>query len=228
MIIYGKQVSLYVLNYHEHLIKNIYINSKMKLPQDLFNKQRNKIKFIEEQWAQKMSKNQNHQGIILDIEDFKEDSFDNIKNNDFILILDGITDSGNIGAIVRSAYILGVDSILVTGVNQLNFSSIAKTSSGAIFNTSLIVVNDILDKIHQLKQIGFIVYGASKNSSNFIELVKFPKKRMLILGSEDKGISKKILSKVDNFISIKMKKEFDSLNVSAAASILIHRMEYGI
>ena len=68
-----------------------------------------------------------------------------------------------------------------------------------------------------------MVYGASMEGVN-IDLCKFSNKKVLILGSEGEGISKRAKSKVDKMVKIEMRREFDSLNVSAAAAILIDRM----
>ena len=142
MIIYGKQVCLHALEQHPEKIKTVYVaqkgaaSSKGALPKALFHKYHDKIKFLEEKWAQSMSKGGNHQGLLVEMAEFEEASFSQIKKNDFIVVLDGLTDVGNIGAIVRSAYALGADAIIASGVKQLNLSAIARASSGAFYDCS--------------------------------------------------------------------------------------------
>jgi len=232
MIIYGKQVCLHALEHHEEKIKTVYVaqkgtNSKGTLPKDLFHKYHDKIKFLEEKWAQSMSKGGNHQGLLVEMEEFAEASFSEIKKNEFIVVLDGLTDVGNIGAVVRSAYALGADAIIVSGVKQLNMAAIARTSSGALLDIPLMITPNILDNFNELGQLGFSIYGASMEGQN-IQEITFTPKRVLVLGSEGKGLSGKVKGKVDHMVSIEMKHAFDSLNVSAAAAILIHRMGYAI
>ena len=232
MIIYGKQVCLYALKHHSDKIKTVYVanksaNSKDVLSKELFHNYHDKIKFLEEKWAMSMCKGGNHQGILVEMNEIKETSFEDIKHNDFILVLDGLTDVGNIGAIVRTAYALGVDGIIIAGVKQLNISAITRTSSGAMLDMPFMISQNILDNINELSQIGFRFYGASTDGKD-IEDMSFDKKRVLVLGSEGKGISRKVASKLNQKISIEMKHAFDSLNVSAAASILIHRMNYAV
>jgi 23S rRNA (guanosine2251-2'-O)-methyltransferase len=227
MIIYGKQVSLYALEHKEEDIKTVYVAKKNILPQALFHKYHDKIKFLEEKWAQSMAKGGNHQGILVEIEPFKETSFSQIKKSEFIVILDGLTDVGNIGAIVRSAYALGADAIIASGVRQLNFAAIARTSSGALLDMPFMVASNILDNINELQQTGFTLYGASMDGEN-VQACAFSSKRVLVLGSEGKGLSKKVSMKINTMVSIEMKHAFDSLNVSAAAAILIHRMGYAV
>jgi len=223
MIIYGKQVCLHALQRHEANIKTVYIAKKGILPQSLFEANRDKIKFLEERWAQKMSKGGNHQGILLEMEPLTYSDLNSLKKERFILVLDSLTDTGNIGAIVRSAYALGVDGIVATGVKNLHIPAIVRTSSGALLEMPFVIVPNILDVLNELKQVGFRVYGASADGDS-LDKCQFTEKRVLVLGSEGEGLSKRAKSKIDETISIEMKHEFDSLNVSAAAAILIHRM----
>ena len=227
MIIYGKQVCLHALEQHSEKIKTVYVAKKGILPKDLFHKYHNNIKFLEEKWAQSMSKGGNHQGILVEMVEFEQSSLSEIKKNDFIVVLDGLTDVGNIGAIVRSAYALGADAVIAAGVKQLNFAAIARTSSGAMLDMPFMIAANILDTFNELQQLGFTFYGASMDGENVQELT-FAPKRVLVLGSEGKGLSKKVIAKLDHRVSIEMKHAFDSLNVSAAAAILIHRMGYAI
>ena len=223
MIIYGKQVCLHALEHHSEKIKTVYVAKKNILPKELFHKYHDDIKFLEEKWAQSMSKGGNHQGLLVEMDHFQEANFDEIKKMGFIVVLDGLTDVGNIGAIVRSAYALGADAIIASGVKQLKFSAIARASSGALFDMPFMIASNILDNFHELGQLGFKSYGAVMEGEN-INAVTFSDKRILVLGSEGKGLSKKVEAKVNYKVSIEMKHAFDSLNVSAAAAILIHRM----
>ena len=227
MIIYGKQVCLYALEQHPETVTTVYVAKKGILPQKLFHEHHDKIKFLEEKWAQSMSKGGNHQGLLLEVTDFEESTLSALKKNDFILLLDGLTDVGNIGAIVRSAYALGVDAIIATGVKQLNFAGITRTSSGALLDMPFMVTHNILDVFNELEQVGFSFYGAAMDGEAVQEM-EFNVKRVLVLGSEGKGLSKKARSKINHTVSIEMKHAFDSLNVSAAAAILIHRMGHAV
>jgi 23S rRNA (guanosine2251-2'-O)-methyltransferase len=225
MIIYGKQVCLYALEHYGDRIETVYIAKKGILPQKLYDRYRDKIKFLENRWAQAMSKGGNHQGLLVEMAPFEEASLAQIKEGTFVLLLDGLTDTGNIGAIVRSAYALGVDGIIATGVRQLNVAALARTSAGALLDMPFRIQTNILDAMHELSQVGFHHYGASMEGEA-IESVTFAPKRVLVLGNEERGISKKARQKLDATVSITMKRSFDSLNVSAAAAILIHRMSY--
>ena len=227
MIIYGKQVCLHALEKHPQTVTTVYVAKKGILPQKLFHQFHDRIKFLEEKWAQSMSKGGNHQGLLLEISPLEQPAFSEIKKEDFLVILDGLTDVGNIGAIVRSAYALGADAVIATGVRQLNFEAVARTSSGALLDMPFLLVPNILDVCNELHQVGFTLYGAAMEGMP-IQSMEFEHKRALILGSEGKGLSRKAQGKIDHLVSIEMKHAFDSLNVSAAAAILIHRMGYAV
>jgi 23S rRNA (guanosine2251-2'-O)-methyltransferase len=232
MIIFGKQVCLYALEHTPDEVEAVYIVTKHSskkhiLPQELFHKYHSKIKFLEEKWAQSMAKGGNHQGILVEMKPFQETSLSDMKQGSFLLLLDGLTDVGNIGAIVRTAYALGVDGIIASGVRQLNFAAIARTSSGALLRMPFMVTHHVKDTIHELKQKEFLFYGAAMDGEE-ISTCHFAPKRVLVLGNEGLGISKKVEVKLDNRISIRMRRSFDSLNVSAAAAILIDRMNDAI
>ena len=227
MIIYGKQVCLYALKHHPETIRTVYVAKKGILPQELFHQFHDKIKFLEEKWAQSMSKGGNHQGILLEIDDFEQTPLSEMKQGNFLVMLDGLTDVGNIGAIVRSAYALGAEGVIATGVKQLNFSAIARSSSGALLDMPFAIEPNILDSCNELGQVGFRLYGAAMDGTPVQEMT-FAPKRVLVMGSEGKGLSKKAIGKLDERVSIEMKHDFDSLNVSAAAAILIHRMAYAV
>ena len=227
MIIYGKQVCLHALEHHSEKIKTVYVAKKGILPKELFHKYHDNIKFLEEKWAQSMSKGGNHQGLLVELKEFEQSSLVEIKKSEFIIILDGLTDVGNIGAIVRSAYALGAEAVIATGVKQLNFSAITRSSSGAMLDMPFMVAPNILDTFNELRQLGFTFYGASMDGENVRDMT-FNAKRVLILGSEGKGLSRKVLTRLNYTVSIDMKHQFDSLNVSAAAAILIHRMGHAV
>ena len=227
MIIYGKQVSIYALKKHPEKILKIYLTKKEILPLELLRKFGDKIKLIENRWIQKLTNGRNHQGIALEIQELQMASLKDLKEENFLIILDGLTDVGNIGSIIRSAYALGADGIIASGVGQLNISGIVRSSSGALLDMPFLIKKNPLDLVNELKMANFKLYGASMEGEE-IESKKFSKKRVLVLGSEGKGVSKRLKNKLDEVIAIKMKRDFDSLNVSAAAAIIIYRMSHGV
>jgi 23S rRNA (guanosine2251-2'-O)-methyltransferase len=90
-----------------------------------------------------------------------------------------------------------------------------------------IIHTNILDLLNELSQWGFKLYGASLEGSNLQEAT-FSQKRVLVVGSEGQGISKRALAKLDEVYKIEMQRDFDSLNVNAATAIFLYRMSHAI
>jgi 23S rRNA (guanosine2251-2'-O)-methyltransferase len=224
MIVYGKQTVQYLIEETNYAIEEVYVTKK--LDKKLFSKLKAKnvyVKTVDNRTAQGLARGGNHQGILAKIAPFDPTPFETIKNSEFLLFLDAISDVGNIGAIVRTAYALGVDAVIISGIKDPKYEAIARTSSGALFSLSVVHVNDGLSAINELKQIGFTFYGASLDGED-IRQSTIESKRVLVLGSEGDGLSKRVQKALDHEVKIIMPRSFDSLNVSAAAAILIDRM----
>lgn len=218
MIIYGKQTCLYVLENHSKIIDEIYFGKEItKGLFAKFSRLKKPILRLDSKKMQALAKGGNHQGFILKV-NFVESSFKTFKDLNRILVLVGISDVGNIGSIFRSSYAFGVD--LIISSNTFNLSGVARSSSGAFFDMPYVIYNDVLSLTNELKMSGFTLIGSSSNGSNKnVDSSKWA----LFLGSEGEGLSKRLLGKMDNIIGVKMY-NFDSLNVSVAAGILINRM----
>ncbi|WP_417326747.1 23S rRNA (guanosine(2251)-2'-O)-methyltransferase RlmB [Halarcobacter sp.] len=225
MIIYGKQVVLYVLDKHPDLIEEVMFSKELE-PKlfKRFAKLDKQIIKLDNKKAQSMARGGNHQGFFLRLKDFQTTGLKEIKNSKFIVVLDGLTDVGNIGAICRTAYSLGVDAIIASNVKQLNYEGIARTSSGALFDMSFCQTQNVLDVVNELKQNNFTLMGASMDGENLKEFKNENEKTALFLGSEGFGLSNKVVKKLDNKVSIEMSNSFDSLNVSVAGGILIYNL----
>ena len=224
MLVYGKQVFLYILEKYPNLIEEVILAKE--LDKKLFSKVSRldkKIIKVDNQKAQALAKGKNHQGFFLRIKDYELTPFEAMKNFNFLIVLVGVTDVGNIGAVIRSAYALGVDGIIVSDIKSLNFEGVARSSSGALLDMPICLMPNTLDLMNELKQVDFTLFGATMDGID-VRDVSFNSKKVLFLGSEESGLHKKVLSKIDKKISIVMSREFDSLNVSTAAAILIDRM----
>lgn len=227
MIVYSKQLFLYILHNHPTLIEKVYLSKDIdtKLFREIRSIYKDDIIKLDSKKAQAMAKGHNHQGFFLDI---KEQYFStlqdiNLKKSNFILILSDITDVGNIGAIIRSAYCLGADGIIVSGVNNIPIEHIIRTSVGSFFEIPIVCFKNISDIISRLKENDFECFGATTDGQD-IRDVQIKGKRALIVGSEHSGLNKKTLQKIDKKVKINMRKKFDSLNVSSATAILLDRM----
>lgn len=224
MLIYAKQPVNYVIENYPNKIKTLYLAKELeKKEYSRLMKMGFEVKRIPPEAAQKMCKNANHQGFLAEVDDYELHPYKSFLNKDFILVLSNLTDVGNIGAIVRSAYALGVDGIVVTGIKNLAIEPVLRTSTGALFDMPLALEHNILDVLNDFKTSGFTIYGADMGGED-IRDIKVQLKRVLVLSSEGEGLTTRVRSKLDKVVGIKMLHEFDSLNVSVAGAILIDRM----
>ncbi|XMD76625.1 rRNA methyltransferase, TrmH family, group 3 [Campylobacter lari] len=216
----------YILEKHKEKIKEIYLAKECeKADFSKIAKASKKIKKLDFKTAQSLARGGNHQGFLMEIDEFEFSSFESLKEKDFIVILYNISDVGNIGAIVRSAYALGTDGVILVA-KSVAIDGVIRASSGAALDMKIVLSDDILSVINELKQKDFYIYASASGGSD-IHTIKAKDKKVLIMGSEGFGIAPKVLKKCDECVGIKMHNDFDSLNVSAAFAILCDRMKNG-
>lgn len=223
MIVYGKQVFFYILARHKHLVKELYLAKECdKQSFAIIAKSGFKVKKLDFKTAQALARGGNHQGFLLDIKDFEFCPFSEIKKDKFIAMFCGISDVGNIGAMARTAYALGIDSLIISG-KSIAMDAVVRSSSGAALDMKIHLTQDVLSVLNELKQLDFKLYASAKGGKEAHKL-EYKGKKLLIMGSEGFGLPGKIIAKCDECVGIKMKNDFDSLNVSAAFAILCDRM----
>jgi|TARA_B110000914_G_scaffold172290_1_gene153088 23S rRNA (guanosine2251-2'-O)-methyltransferase len=175
-------------------------------------------------------KNKNHQGAIatiskiefIEVEELIESAFKNNDSPTFIL-LDGITDARNVGAILRSCAATGVNGLIIpqTGSAPINDDTI-KTSAGGAFKVPISRVNHLKDAVYLLKSYKTQIIAVSEKSNENLFNLKIEKSAAVIMGSEDKGIQSSLLKICDSSIKLPMEKGVDSLNVSVACGIVLY------
>ena len=141
-----------------------------------------------------------------------------------VLVLDEITDPHNLGAILRSADQFSVSLVIVPERRSAQANTtVIKVSSGAAQYVPLARVTNINREIEYLKNNGFWVYGAAMDGKPIYKTV-FPKRTVLIMGSEGKGIGQLTQRLCDQLVSIPMTGHIDSLNVSVATGIVLYEV----
>lgn len=141
-----------------------------------------------------------------------------------ILLLDDISDPGNLGTIIRSAIAFNFDTIIMSpnSVDLYN-PKVLRSTEGMIFNIN-IIINDLEEKIKELKSNNYSILGTKVDGGTDISNYKSNEKIALIMGSEAKGIHNNLLDICDDYIYIKMNKKCESLNVGVSASILMYEL----
>ena len=138
------------------------------------------------------------------------------------LILDGITDPHNLGAILRSADQFGADLVMIPERRAVQANeTVVKVSSGAAQYVPISVVTNLTREIKVLKDNGFWIYGADMAGEESYS-ISFPRRTAIVMGSEGNGMSQLVRKNCDHIISIPMQGHIDSLNVSVAAGILLY------
>ncbi|MFZ1748911.1 MAG: 23S rRNA (guanosine(2251)-2'-O)-methyltransferase RlmB [Saprospiraceae bacterium] len=177
-----------------------------------------------------LSKFKVHQGIVALISPITYSDFRDIVRtateagrNPLLIILEGVTDVRNIGAIARSAYYFGADGLIISGnfAGRINEDTV-KASAGAILKLPVSRVNSLLTLVSELQSMGIAVLATSLQGASEPSQADLTQPTAIILGSEDKGLHYKVMEIVDQSIKISANSEFDSLNVSVAAGILLY------
>jgi len=193
---------------------------------------KNKINFsyVPTQKLDRLSK-KNHQGVVARISPIKFLTMDKFGEklaaikNPFVLILDQVNDVRNFGAIIRTAEISGVDGIIIQNSSSAPINSdTIKTSAGAIFNIPICKVNHIKDAIYHLQSLDISIVSASEKSDKNIYDVDLKGPVAIIMGSEQKGISKSVLNLSDESVKLPVYGKIESLNVSVACGIFLYEV----
>ncbi len=177
-----------------------------------------------------MAQSENYQGVIavvppyeyVDVEDILEVAKE--RNEDpFILILDGIEDTHNLGAIIRTAETAGVHGIIIPKrrAAQVN-STVSKVASGALEYMKIARVNNITDTISKLKDKGVWVCGTAIDADKFYYDQNLTGPLAIVIGNEGKGISDLVKRNCDFLVKIPMKGKVTSLNASVSTGIIVY------
>ena len=167
-----------------------------------------------------MCDSRNNQGIIALLSLPKQTQFKIVKSP--ILLLDNISDPGNMGTILRTAEWFGVKNILFSPkcVDPYN-SKVIRSAMGAHFHLNQIVQDNLMQIIPQLKNEGFTIIGADMDGTPIFEFSP-PKKWALVLGNEAHGLSPHIKSLLDKSVTISKSGNIESLNVAVASGVILN------
>ena len=176
-------------------------------------------------------KTEYHQGIAASIDEYKTYSVEEILNAipkgklPLLLMLDGLEDPQNLGAILRTCDCIGVDGVII-GKNrsvQLN-ATVAKTSTGAIDTVKVASVTNLSRTIQELKEHGFWVVGADMDKAVDYRDIQVDVPLLLVIGSEGFGISSLVKKHCDYMAALPMIGSVTSLNASVATGIMLYEI----
>lgn len=174
----------------------------------------------------------NHQGVIAFISAVTYQRLEDIVpalyeegKNPFIIVLDGITDVRNFGAIARTCECAGVDAIVIPGRNSVSVNADAvKTSAGALLHLPVCREHSVYEAVKFLKESGLHIVAATEKSSGIYTAVDYSNPVAIVLGAEDTGISAEVLRLCNDRVCLPLKGSIGSLNVSVAAGVMMYEV----
>ena len=215
---------------------------KLLITKNAQNKLENSIKLTEietkiiepKAFNELLDKNSVHQGVALEVKPLKWGSLsENIKKKDansIVLLLDRISDPHNVGAILRSAEVFGIEAVIGTQRHSApETGALAKAASGALERQPYLRIRNLSEVIHELKQLGFVVLGldGSANISLNKGVNSFPAGPIaFVLGAEGPGLRDKTKSHCDMLVKIPSHNSEGSLNVSNAAAVAMYDLRF--
>ena len=168
-----------------------------------------------------------HNGVLAEVDAGSYADFHDVVSKEsaaFVLILDGITDPQNFGAILRVADGFGVDLVVIPEHDSVGLTPTAvKASAGASEWVAVTQVTNLARSIEFLKEKGFWVYAATADGDR-ADTIDFRGKVALVMGSEGKGARRNVLEHCDRNVSIPMFGHVDSFNVASAAAVLCYEV----
>lgn len=173
----------------------------------------------------------NHQGLIAVASAYAYKTVDDMLalakergEDPLLVILDGVTDPHNLGAIIRSAECAGAHGVIIPERRAVGLTpSAVKASAGAVEYLPVAKETNLTRLIERLKKENIWVYGAAMNGEDYRK-VDFSGPAAIVIGSEGEGISRLVAESCDKLVSLPMKGHIDSLNASVAAGILLYAM----
>ena len=172
-----------------------------------------------------------HQGIVAEVKPYEYLDLDEILRRSrketvpIIVILDGIEDTHNLGAILRSCDVFNVTGVLIPKHNQVPLNAtVAKASAGAINYVPVAQIGSINQTIQKLKDNGFWVVSTDGSAQIDYNQIKFDFPTALVIGSEGKGVSPLVVKNSDYVVKIPQFGHVNSLNASVAAGILLAKI----
>ncbi len=189
------------------------------------------VRFVSKERLDEMSETKRHQGVIAVLAAYHyaelEELFERAKakgEDPFFVLLDGIEDPHNLGAIIRTANVAGAHGVIIPKDRAVGLTAtVAKASAGAINYTPVVKVTNLCRTIEELKKRGLWFVCADMDGTSMTKLnLKGP--IGLVIGAEGEGVSRLVKEKCDMTASIPQRGEINSLNASVAAAVLTYEI----
>ncbi|MBW8243460.1 23S rRNA (guanosine(2251)-2'-O)-methyltransferase RlmB [Muricauda oceani] len=190
------------------------------------------LSYVPVEKLNRLTRNNNHQGAVAQISPVEFHQFEelveqvlNKEETPLFLMLDGVSDVRNFGAIIRTAECCGVHGIIIpkSGAAPITDDTV-KTSAGAAFNVPIAKVDHLKDAIFYLQSSGIVITGATEKADDEIYGIDFNQPTAIIMGSEEKGISPSTLNIIEHQAKLPLIGKIGSLNVSVACGVFLYEV----
>ena len=218
--VFGKNSFFEALN-NKRIIKAYVLNDREVKDKGI------KYQICDRKMLDKLSKSGNHQGYVAEVKEFKMARVEDMtkENNGLIVMLDGIQDVHNLGAIIRTCECAGVDGVIYKSHNAVKVNdTVAKVASGALEYMKVAEVTNLVNTIKDLKKKGYWIVGSAGDAKQFYTDLKYDMNTVLVIGAEGKGMSRLVKEECDFVVKLPMYGKVTSLNASVAAGILIYNI----
>lgn len=220
-IIYGKNSFVEALR--NKRLKEAYVIKDCPYLKELEN---NKIKYkiVDKKKLDLLSNNHNHQGYLAYVNDYELFPLSSMlkKENGLIVLLDGLKDPHNLGAIIRTCECANVDGLIYKKHNSVHLNdTVAKVACGALEYVKVGEVVNLVNTIKELKKNNYWIVGSDGEGKDLYNKIDYNMNTCLIIGSEGEGMSRLVKEQCDFIVRLPMKGHINSLNASVAAGIMI-------
>lgn len=230
--VYGKNVVMQMLK-NQSEIQKLYLLAGSKNLDIEKEAQKNgvPVSYVPRKQLDSLAKNSKHQGILAQIKEYKMYSLQEVLDaipqgkQPLLVMLDGLEDPHNLGAILRTCDCVGVDGVIIGRHRSVSLTpTVAKVSTGAIDTVKVVQVTNLTHTLKELKQQGYWVVGADGYQATDYRKVDYHMPIVLVIGSEGFGISRLVQQECDYCVSIPMVGKVSSLNASIATAVLLYQI----
>ncbi len=236
--IFGLHAVKQMLDTSPDRILNIWIqeainSESVRSLQEIVNNLGLSVQTVPRSTLSRMTKNQNHQGVIIEVKPAKKKNDNDLDdvlqlnkdNNPLYLILDSVQDPHNLGACIRTADAAGVAAIIIPKDRSASINeTVRKVASGAVENVTVISVVNLVRAIKKIKQAGVWVVGTAGGAEQSIYDLDLKVSTAIIMGGEGKGMRDSIQKECDYVASLPILGQIESLNVSVATGVVLYEV----
>lgn len=232
-LIFGRRPVLDALQGESGTVNKLWFAQGAERLDDLValaRKQQVVFQWVERNRLSRMIGNDNHQGVVARVGEVAYRTLDDLWVQGLpspLIMLDGLTDPQNLGAVIRSADFFGAGAVLFPRWRSAGLSgSVVKASAGAALRVPLVQVGNVTETLRQLKKKGYWIYGGDERGDSGLR-VEFVSPMVLVIGSEGEGLHRLVRETCDHVLAIPRRGTVPSLNASVACGVFLYLMTQG-